>query len=60
MKAAFSLGGDLRTLRVPRAVDDPRSVTFGRNHDTVKDINPLWRLIHTSILRMPILRRPMS
>ncbi|HVT10462.1 MAG TPA: alpha-amylase family glycosyl hydrolase [Polyangia bacterium] len=39
MKNAFTLGGDLRTLRVPTAVDDPRSVTFGRNHDNVKEIN---------------------
>jgi alpha-amylase len=40
MKGAFTLGGDLRALRVPTAVDDPRSVTFGRNHDNVKEINP--------------------
>jgi alpha-amylase len=39
MRSAFSLGGDLRTLRVPKAVDDSRSVTFGRNHDTVREIN---------------------
>jgi alpha-amylase len=39
MKNAFTLGGDLRTLRVPTAVDDPRSVTFGRNHDNIKEIN---------------------
>jgi alpha-amylase len=39
LKAAFSFGGDLRALRVPRAVDDPRSVTFGRNHDTIREIN---------------------
>jgi len=35
MLAAFGFGGDLRSLKVPVAVDDPRSVTFGRNHDTV-------------------------
>ncbi len=39
LKEAFSFGGDLRSLRVPRAVDDPRSVTFGRNHDIVHKIN---------------------
>lgn len=39
LKDAFSYGGDLRTLRVPRALNDPRSVTFGRNHDTVKEIS---------------------
>ncbi len=39
MKDAFSLGGDLRSLRAPKAVDDPRSVTFGRNHDTIREIN---------------------
>jgi len=40
MKQAFSFGGDLRWLRVPRAVEDPRSVTFGRNHDTIQELNP--------------------
>jgi alpha-amylase len=39
MKTAFSFGGDLRTLRVPAAVDDPRSVTFGRNHDNIRQLN---------------------
>jgi alpha-amylase len=39
MKRAFSFGGDLRTLRVPEAIDDPRSVTFGRNHDTILRLN---------------------
>jgi alpha-amylase len=40
MKNAFTLGGDLRALRVPAAaVDDPRSVTFGRNHDNIREIN---------------------
>ena len=39
MKNAFSFGGDLRSLRVPRAIDDPRSVTFGRNHDNIREIN---------------------
>ncbi|MFK0729752.1 MAG: alpha-amylase family glycosyl hydrolase [Gloeotrichia echinulata HAB0833] len=40
MKTAFTFGGDLKTLRVPTAVDDKRSVTFGRNHDTIREINP--------------------
>jgi len=40
MKAAFELGGDLRSLRIPRAVDDPRSVTFGRVHDNIRELNP--------------------
>ncbi len=39
LKNAFTFGGDLRSLRVPKAVDDPRSVTFGRNHDTIREIN---------------------
>jgi alpha-amylase len=39
MKGAFSFGGDLRSLRIPGAVPDPRSVTFGRNHDTIKELN---------------------
>ncbi|MEW6270514.1 MAG: alpha-amylase family glycosyl hydrolase [Thermodesulfobacteriota bacterium] len=40
MKQAFGFGGDLRSLRVANAVDDPRSVTFGRNHDTIRELNP--------------------
>jgi len=39
MKDAFSYGGDLRSLRVPKAVDDSRSVTFGRNHDNIPELN---------------------
>ena len=39
MRTAFSYGGDLRSLRVPVALDDARSVTFGRNHDTAPDIS---------------------
>ena len=39
MKDAFSYGGDLRQLRVPHAVKDSRSVTFGRNHDTIRELN---------------------
>ena len=39
MKAAFEFGGDLRTLRVPTAVDDRRSVTFGRVHDNIRELN---------------------
>lgn len=34
MKSAFSFGGDLRSLQVPEALDDARSVVFGINHDT--------------------------
>ena len=40
MKAAFEFGGDLRSLRVPTAADDPRSVTFGRVHDNIRELNP--------------------
>jgi len=39
MKNAFSFGGDLRTLRVPEAVNDSRSVVFGQNHDTIRSLN---------------------
>ncbi len=39
MKNAFSFGGDLRTLKLPEAVFDSRSVTFGRNHDNIREIN---------------------
>jgi alpha-amylase len=39
VKAAFELGGDLRSLRVPVAVDDARSVTFGRVHDNIRELN---------------------
>jgi alpha-amylase len=39
LKGAFSFAGDLRALRVPNAVADPRSVTFGRNHDNIREIN---------------------
>jgi alpha-amylase len=44
MKRAFSFGGDLRALRIPQAVDDPRSVTFGRNHDTIRQLNPKYAI----------------
>ncbi|NTU55620.1 MAG: alpha-amylase [Anaerolineales bacterium] len=44
MKDAFSFGGDLRSLRVPAAVNDPRSVTFGRNHDTIRELNPQYAI----------------
>ena len=40
LKSAFSYRGDLRTLTVPQAVNDPRSVTFGQNHDTIRALNP--------------------
>lgn len=36
---AFSIGGDLRSLKFPVAVNDPKSVTFGRNHDTIPENN---------------------
>jgi len=39
MKDAFTFGGDLRSLRVPNAIDDSRSVTFGRNHDNIREIS---------------------
>jgi alpha-amylase len=38
LKNAFTFNGDLRSLP-PTAVDDPRSVTFGTNHDTIKSLN---------------------
>jgi len=44
MKNAFSFGGDLRSLRVPVAVNDPRSVTFGRNHDNIRELNPQFAI----------------
>lgn len=40
MKSAFGFGGDLSSLRVPRAISDSRSVTFGVNHDSDPEINP--------------------
>lgn len=36
---AFIFEGDLRSLRVPEALNDSRSVVFGRNHDTIKRLN---------------------
>lgn len=39
MKNAFTFGGDLLSLPA-NAVNDPRSVTFGRNHDTIRELNP--------------------
>ena len=38
MKNAFTFGGDLRSLP-SSAVNDPRTVTFGRNHDTILALN---------------------
>ena len=38
MKNAFTFGGDLRSLPAI-AVNDPRSVTFGRNHDTIRELS---------------------
>ena len=39
LKAAFTQQGDLRSLRVAAAINDDRSVTFGRNHDNIKEIS---------------------
>jgi alpha-amylase len=39
MKRAFSFGGNLRSLRVPEAINDTRSVVFGENHDTIRSLN---------------------
>ncbi|MGR9000420.1 MAG: alpha-amylase family glycosyl hydrolase [Gammaproteobacteria bacterium] len=38
MKNAFTFGGDLRSLP-SSSVNDPRTVTFGRNHDTILALN---------------------
>lgn len=38
LTAAFKASGDLRSLRIPLALDDSRSVTFGGNHDTRRKI----------------------
>jgi alpha-amylase len=38
MKNAFTFGGDLRSLP-SSVVNDSRSVTFGRNHDTIRELN---------------------
>lgn len=40
LKQAFSFGGSLSSLRVPSAINDSRSVTFGVNHDSDPTINP--------------------
>jgi alpha-amylase len=40
MKNAFSYGGSLSSLRLPKSVNDSRSVTFGVNHDSDPQINP--------------------
>ena len=39
LKAAFTIGGDLRGLRIASAINDDRSTTFGRNHDNIAAIN---------------------
>jgi alpha-amylase len=39
LKAAFTMNGDLKTLRMAVAINDDRSVTFGRNHDNIREIN---------------------
>lgn len=38
LKNVFTFGGDLRSLPA-NAVNDPRSVTFGQNHDTIRALN---------------------
>ncbi|MFN8973245.1 MAG: hypothetical protein ACK5W8_00775 [Pseudanabaena sp.] len=38
MKNAFTFGGDLRSLPAID-INDQRSVTFGRNHDTIRELN---------------------
>ncbi len=39
MKSAFSYGGSLKSLKFPLCNRDARSVTFGRNHDNIKELN---------------------
>jgi alpha-amylase len=39
MKNAFTFGGDLRRSLPPTTVNDPRSVTFGRNHDNIRELS---------------------
>jgi alpha-amylase len=38
MKGIFGFGGDMRSLPA-QSVSDPRSVTFGTNHDTIRSLN---------------------
>ncbi|NJM46271.1 MAG: alpha-amylase [Alkalinema sp. RU_4_3] len=38
MKTMFTFGGDLRSMPA-NAVNAPRSVTFGTNHDTIRKLN---------------------
>jgi alpha-amylase len=40
LQRAFRFGGSLSSLRVPTAINDSRSVTFGVNHDSDPSINP--------------------
>jgi len=40
LQKAFSFGGSLSSLRIPTAINDSRSVTFGVNHDSDSTINP--------------------
>ena len=40
LQQAFRFGGSLSSLRIPKAIDDLRSVTFGVNHDSDPTINP--------------------
>ncbi|NEQ55731.1 MAG: alpha-amylase, partial [Leptolyngbya sp. SIO3F4] len=39
MRSAFTYGGSLKTLKLPNSNQDARSITFGRNHDTIGEIN---------------------
>jgi alpha-amylase len=50
MRKAFSFGGSLSSLRVPEAINDRRSVTFGINHDSDPQINPGFLTRATSCL----------
>ena len=40
LQQAFRYGGHLSSLRLPRAIADPRSITFGLSHDSDPAINP--------------------
>jgi alpha-amylase len=40
MRQAFGFGGSLSSLRIPQAINDSRSVSFGVNHDSDPLINP--------------------
>lgn len=40
LRQAFAYGGELSSLRLPRAIPDRRSITFGISHDSDPAINP--------------------